>query len=173
MGSRSFTSDRDCIIQNASCNKFVVEPPLERPDALREDGGGEVFVGGTRGRNRCRLSPRRRAWTRRRRARRLPFPRPSPRETSVRPPLSHPAARVQVTRPGPPSPCPSARTASCRPARGPSCHPATARQPSSREVTRREKCALFFLYAEEPLQGRIGALLRTHLSPSRLRLISR
>jgi hypothetical protein len=131
MGSRSFTSDRDCIIQNASCNKFVVEPPLERPDALREDGGGEVFVGGTRGRNRCRLSPRRRAWTRRRRARRLPFPRPSPRETSVRPPLSHPAARVQATWHCP-SPCPGMLRRVRLPGAQavlPTSHRATAQQP--------------------------------------------
>src|SRR5216684_3272612 len=131
MGRRSFTSDRDCIIQNASCNKFVVEPPLERPDALREDGGGEVFVGGTRGGNRCRLSPRRRAWTRRRRARRLPFPRPSPCGISVRPPLSHPAAHVQATRHCS-SPCPGALRRVLPPgARAvlPPSHRATARQP--------------------------------------------
>src|SRR5712691_7551311 len=43
------------------------------------------------------------------------------------------------------------------PACGSSCHPATAHRPSRREVTQRQKCALFFLaVAVEVLESRIA-----------------
>src|SRR5439155_17966410 len=45
MGRRSCTSARDCIIQNASCNQFVVEPPLEGQTLHEKIVEGKCLLG--------------------------------------------------------------------------------------------------------------------------------